>query len=194
MATQTEERGGAQAGHKLHREVSTIGLLFFSLGSILGSGWLFGSLLAAQTAGPAAIIAWVLGGLVMLVLALAHAELGGMYPVAGGSARYPQFSFGSPAGFAIGWIVWVGSVTVLYRAGGALLSEPHRLRRHRILPVRPRCRPRGGLQHRHLLLRHVGAPYARRGAEPCRRRARRGRGGRRHHALTLAGRPTTHSY
>jgi amino acid transporter len=112
MATQTEERGGAQAGHKLHREVSTIGLLFFSLGSILGSGWLFGSLLAAQTAGPAAIIAWVLGGLVMLVLALAHAELGGMYPVAGGSARYPHFSFGSLAGFAIGWIVWVGSVTV----------------------------------------------------------------------------------
>ena len=43
MATQTEERGGAQAGHKLHREVSTIGLLFFSLGSIIGSGWLFGS-------------------------------------------------------------------------------------------------------------------------------------------------------
>jgi amino acid transporter len=112
MATQTEERGGAQAGHKLHRDVSTIGLLFFSLGSIIGSGWLFGSLLAAQTAGPAAIIAWVLGGLVMLVLALAHAELGGMYPVAGGSARYPHFSFGSLAGFAIGWIVWVGSVTV----------------------------------------------------------------------------------
>jgi amino acid transporter len=48
----------------------------------------------------------------MLVLALAHAELGGMYPVAGGSARYPHFSFGSLAGFAIGWIVWVGSVTV----------------------------------------------------------------------------------
>jgi amino acid transporter len=92
--------------------VSTSGLLFFSLGSIIGSGWLFGSLLAAQTAGPAAIIAWVLGGLVMLVLALAHAELGGMYPVAGGSARYPHFSFGSLAGFAIGWIVWVGSVTV----------------------------------------------------------------------------------
>src|SRR5215204_2262317 len=112
MATQTEERGGAQTERRLQREVSTVGLLFFSLGSIIGSGWLFGSLVAAQTAGPAAIIAWVLGGLVMLVLALAHAELGGMYPVAGGSARYPHFSFGSMAGFTIGWIVWVGSVTV----------------------------------------------------------------------------------
>src|SRR5215216_2303829 len=112
MATQTEERGGAQAERKLQREVSTVGLLFFSLGSIIGSGWLFGSLLAAQTAGPAAIIAWVVGGLVMLILALAHAELGGMYPVAGGSARYPHFAFGSLAGFSIGWIVWIGSVTV----------------------------------------------------------------------------------
>jgi len=48
----------------------------------------------------------------MLILALVHAELGGMYPVAGGSARYPHFAFGSLSGFAIGWIVWVGSVTV----------------------------------------------------------------------------------
>jgi amino acid transporter len=112
MATQTEERGGAQTERRLQRDVSTVGLLFFSLGSIIGSGWLFTPLVATQIAGPAAIIAWVIGGAVMLILALVHAELGGMYPVAGGSARYPHFSFGSMAGFTIGWIVWVGSVTV----------------------------------------------------------------------------------
>src|SRR5215211_2876011 len=112
MATQTEERGGAQPEGKLQRDVSTVGLLFFSLGSIIGSGWLFGSLYAAQVAGPAAIISWVGGGLVMIILALVHAELGAMYPVAGGSARYPHFAFGSLAGFSIGWIVWIGSVTV----------------------------------------------------------------------------------
>ena len=112
MATQTEEQGEAQAGRKLRRDVSTVGLLFFSLGSIIGSGWLFGALTATLVAGPAAIIGWVAGGLIMLILALVHAELGGMYPVAGGSARYPHFAFGSLAGFAIGWIVWVGAVTV----------------------------------------------------------------------------------
>jgi amino acid transporter len=48
----------------------------------------------------------------MILLALVHAELGSMYPVAGGSARYPHFSFGSLVGFAIGWIVWLGAVTV----------------------------------------------------------------------------------
>jgi amino acid transporter len=112
MATPTEQRGEAQSGRKLHREVSTVGLLFLSLGSIIGSGWLFGALYASQVAGPAAIISWIIGGIVMLILALVHAELGGMYPVAGGSARYPHFAFGNLAGFAIGWIVWVGSVTV----------------------------------------------------------------------------------
>jgi amino acid transporter len=107
MAVRTEV-----AAHKLHREVNTIGLLFVCLGSVIGSGWLFGALYASQIAGPASIISWVLGALVMLVLALVHAELGGMYPVAGGSARYPHFAFGSLAGFATGWIVWVGAVTV----------------------------------------------------------------------------------
>ena len=111
MATRTEA-GEAEAGRRLRRDVSTLGLLFFSLGSIIGSGWLFGALTASTAAGPAALIAWVVGGLIMLILALVHAELGGMYPVAGGSARYPHFAFGSLAGFTIGWIVWVGAVTV----------------------------------------------------------------------------------
>ena len=111
MATQAEERG-AGAERKLHREVNRIGLLFVSLGSIIGSGWLFGALVASTIAGPAAIISWILGALVMLVLALVHAELGSMYPVAGGSSRYPHFAFGSLAGFVIGWAVWLGAVTV----------------------------------------------------------------------------------
>ena len=56
--------------------MSPLGLMFISLGSIIGSGWLFGALYASHIAGPAAIIAWVAGGLVMLLLALVHAELG----------------------------------------------------------------------------------------------------------------------
>src|SRR5919199_870276 len=111
MAIRSEEARG-EAAHRLRREVSPLGLMFVSLGSIIGSGWLFGALYASQIAGPAALIAWVGGGLVMMLLALVHAELGSMYPVAGGSARYPHFSFGSLVGFAIGWIVWVGAVTV----------------------------------------------------------------------------------
>ena len=88
-----------------------VGLLFASVGSIIGSGWLFGALNASLIAGPAAIISWILGGAAVILLALIHAELGGMYPVAGGSARFPHYAFGSLIGFSSGWFAFLGAVT-----------------------------------------------------------------------------------
>src|SRR4051794_41752591 len=92
----------APADNSLRRDVGLVGLLFASLGSIIGAGWLFGALYASQLAGPAAIISWVLGGGAVMLLALTHAELGAMYPVSGGSARFPHFAFGSLVGFTGG--------------------------------------------------------------------------------------------
>jgi amino acid transporter len=82
------------------------------VGSIIGSGWLFGSQLALGVAGPAAIIAWVIGGFCILLLALCHAELGGMFPLAGGTARFPHYAFGGFAGASFGWFSWVQAATV----------------------------------------------------------------------------------
>jgi len=107
----TSQAASARAGHKLRRDVGFVGLMFASVGSIIGSGWLFGALGASLIAGPAAVISWVLGGGAMLLLALIHAELGGMYPVAGGSARFPHYAFGSLLGFASGWFAFLGAVT-----------------------------------------------------------------------------------
>src|SRR5256884_2574576 len=102
----------ARAGRKLRRDVGFFGLLFISFGSIIGAGWLFGALYASSLAGPAAVISWLIGGGAVMLLALTHAELGGMYPVAGGSARFPRFAFGSLIGFTTGWIAFLGAVTV----------------------------------------------------------------------------------
>jgi amino acid transporter len=104
--------GGAVASRRrLRRDIGVVGLLFTSVGSIIGSGWLFGALSASKIAGPAALVSWVIGGSAMILLALVHAELGGMYPVAGGSARFPHYAFGSLAGFAGGWFALLGAVT-----------------------------------------------------------------------------------
>jgi amino acid transporter len=100
-----------QAGRKLRRDIGLVGLMFSSVGSIIGSGWLFGALTASLIAGPAALISWILGGAAVILLALIHAELGGMYPVAGGSARFPHYAFGSMIGFAAGWFAFLGAVT-----------------------------------------------------------------------------------
>jgi amino acid transporter len=94
------------------RTVGFYGLMFISLGSIIGSGWLLGALNAAKVAGPASIISWVLAAAMLAVLALIHAELGAAYPVAGGTARFPLFAFGRIAGFIAGWSSWIQAVAI----------------------------------------------------------------------------------
>jgi amino acid transporter len=101
-----------RTSHKLRRDVGPVGLVFASVGSIIGAGWLFGALYAASLAGPAAIVAWLLGGIAMMLLALTHAELGSAYPVAGGNARFPRYAFGGLIGFTSGWVAFLGAVTV----------------------------------------------------------------------------------
>src|SRR6266536_3329988 len=101
-----------RAARRLRRDVGFLALLFVSLGSIIGAGWLFGALYASSLAGPAAVISWLLGGGAVMLLALTLAVLGGMYPVAGGSARFPRYAFGNLIGFTSGWVAFLGSVTV----------------------------------------------------------------------------------
>ncbi|MDT0457694.1 APC family permease [Streptomyces sp. DSM 41527] len=96
----------------LHRAVGFWGLMFISLGSIIGSGWLLGALTTAVIAGPASLISWVLASTMLAVLALAHAELGATYPIAGGTARFPFFAFGPLVGFTAGWMSWLRSVLI----------------------------------------------------------------------------------
>ncbi|HEX3455806.1 MAG TPA: APC family permease, partial [Gaiellaceae bacterium] len=96
----------------LRREIGFIGLLWASAGSIIGSGWLFGAQKALIAAGPAAVISWGIGAVAIFLLALTHAELGGMWPVAGGTARFPHYAFGGAAGASFGWFSWLQAATV----------------------------------------------------------------------------------
>jgi Gamma-aminobutyrate permease and related permeases len=95
----------------MRREASRIGLLFVALGAIIGSGWLLSPMYAAQIAGPAALLAWVLAGLAMVAIGLQIAELSTMFPLAGGIARFPYFAFGGLAGYLVGWLAWLGFAT-----------------------------------------------------------------------------------
>jgi len=110
MAAPTASATGAAPG--LSRSIGFWGLTFISLGSIIGSGWLLGALTAAKSAGPASLLSWVLAAIMLAVLALIHAELGGAYPASGGTARYPLFAFGTLAGFTAGWATWLQSVAI----------------------------------------------------------------------------------
>lgn len=96
---------------RMHRDIGLVGLTFVAVSGIIGSGWLFAPLLAVQHAGPAALVAWLIGGIAMLLLALTFAEISAMLPVPGGVARVPMFSHGNLVCTMMGWSGWVGYTT-----------------------------------------------------------------------------------
>lgn len=96
----------------LKRDISKTNLLFLSIGSIIGSGWLFGSFYTAQIAGPAAILSWIFGGVFIAIIALTLAELSTMLPLSGGSVTFSALSHGKMCGAVFGWITWLWSMVV----------------------------------------------------------------------------------
>lgn len=97
----------------IRRDVGPWALMFTGLGSIIGSGWLFGAWNAAKLAGPGATWAWVLGAAIIMTIALTYAELGAMFPETGGMVRYGHYSHGSLVGFIAGWANWIAIVSVI---------------------------------------------------------------------------------
>ena len=101
-----------RAARKLRRDVGLVGLVFASFGSIIGAGWLFAALFASSLAGPAAID---------LVADRRRRDDAARpdprrarrhVPGGRGSARFPQYAFGSLIGFTSGWVAFLGAVTV----------------------------------------------------------------------------------
>jgi amino acid transporter len=97
----------------IRRTVGPFALMLTGLGSIIGSGWLFGAWKAAGLAGPDAIWAWVIGAAVITTIALTYAELGAMFPESGGMVRYSHYSHGSLVGFIGAWANWIAIVSVI---------------------------------------------------------------------------------
>ncbi len=97
----------------LKRELSVFDLTMLGLGAIIGSGWLFASQKAANLAGPASILSWIIGGVAVIFIALVYAEMGAMLPVAGGLVRYPQYSHGNFVGYIMGFACITAYSTVI---------------------------------------------------------------------------------
>ena len=95
---------------KLHHKLGFWSLLATGLGSVIGSGWLFAAMYAAKAAGPASLVSWVVGGILMLMVAMVYAELGMVRPESGGLVRYPLYTNGRLAATVIGLSTWLAFV------------------------------------------------------------------------------------
>jgi len=120
--TEVERTTTAGDDPRLKKEFGTVGLLFTAIGSIIGSGWLFSSLHASSQAGPAAIISWIAGTIMFLLIGFSYAELGVMFPRSGGVARYPHYAWGSFASYTMGWVTWLACAAVASVEVSAVLT------------------------------------------------------------------------
>lgn len=94
----------------LLRKLGLLDATFLVIGAVVGSGiFLTTGFIAEYLPSPLLIlIVWLLGGFFAVSGALSFAELGAMYPQAGGQYLYLRQAYGSWAGFLYGWaFFWV---------------------------------------------------------------------------------------
>ena len=104
---------------RLRRELSLRDAIFLVVASVIGSGIFLTPGTIADRLPHAGLIfaAWMVGGLLSLAGALANAELGAMFPRAGGDYVYLREAFHPLAGFLVGWLsfvsIFAGTVAAL---------------------------------------------------------------------------------
>jgi len=114
------------ADHADSRPLTTARGAALYIGALLGPGLLLLPGLAAATAGPASLLAWI--GLLLLsgLFAAIFAALGRRYPSAGGVMGYVAAGLGSRVGLMAGWSFLAGVVTgapVVCLIGASYVAE-----------------------------------------------------------------------
>ncbi|MCA1186752.1 MULTISPECIES: APC family permease [unclassified Saccharopolyspora] len=104
-ADTTSTSDGSANTPRLRKELGFWSLTAIGFSGIMGSGWLFGAQYAAQAAGPASLLSWLVGGAAFTLIALVLIELGASRPVAGGIVRWPFLSNGPLTAGIVGWSV-----------------------------------------------------------------------------------------
>jgi APA family basic amino acid/polyamine antiporter len=124
------EDGGAHPLDRLRRELRLSDAVFLVVASVIGSGIFFTpGQVAALLPHPGWILAaWLAGGVISLAGALANAELGAMFPRAGGDYVYLREGVHPAAGFMVGWltfgIIYTGTIAAVAAALAEAIAGP----------------------------------------------------------------------
>ncbi|MGH8350549.1 MAG: amino acid permease [Pseudomonas sp.] len=92
-----------QPAKGLKRGLSARHIRFMALGSAIGTGLFYGSASAIQMAGPAVLLAYLIGGAAVFMVMRALGEMAVHNPVAGSFGQYASTYLGPMAGFILGW-------------------------------------------------------------------------------------------
>jgi basic amino acid/polyamine antiporter, APA family len=124
-----DNTGGAPSDVTLRRVLGPFELVMIGVGSTIGAGiFVMTGTVAAQYAGPAVVLSFVIAGIACLLAGLCYSELAAMLPRAGSAYTYSRAAFGSRVAWVVGWclileyLVAASTVAVGWSgyAGGAL--------------------------------------------------------------------------
>jgi basic amino acid/polyamine antiporter, APA family len=112
LVRDVEERGKA-----LRRSLTAWDLTLLGIGAIIGTGiFVLTGIAAANQAGPAIVVSYMVAGLACAFAALCYAEFASMIPIAGSAYTYAYATLGEVFAWMIGWDLIleyaVGSMTV----------------------------------------------------------------------------------
>ncbi|MEV5538985.1 gamma-aminobutyrate:proton symporter, AAT family [Saccharopolyspora shandongensis] len=109
----------------LRRSLKNRHLQMIALGGIIGASLFIGSGAVISTVGPAAVLSYALGGLIVVLVMRMLGEMATAAPTLGSFMEYARTSLGNWAGFTIGWLYWyywVGVVAFEAVVGAELLN------------------------------------------------------------------------
>src|ERR1700691_4383292 len=88
----------------LKRALGALGLTLLGIGAIVGAGiFVLTGVAAAEYAGPAIILSFVVSGFACAMAALCYAEFAAMIPIAGSAYSYSYATMGELVAWIIGW-------------------------------------------------------------------------------------------
>jgi APA family basic amino acid/polyamine antiporter len=122
--------GAASDEHGFKRSLSALNLTMLGIGAVIGAGFfVLTGHAAAENAGPAIAISFVLGGIVCAFAGLCYAEMASTVPVAGSAYTYAYATMGEFIAWLIGWDLIleyaVGATTVAIGWSGYVVSVLH---------------------------------------------------------------------
>ncbi|ASW55422.1 APC family permease [Plantactinospora sp. KBS50] len=93
-----------------HGSIGLLTCVAFAVGTMVGAGVFVLSGLAVQRAGPAAMLSFVLAGVLVLLSALSFAVVASLAPPGGSGYAYVGVALGTRLGFLTSWAFWLGGV------------------------------------------------------------------------------------
>ncbi len=98
---------------QLKKGIGKAGMFSLAFGAMIGVGWITAMGSWLSNAGPlGAVIAFALGGLLMLAIGLCYAEITAALPLSGGEVAYAYKAYGTTKAFIVGWFLVFGYLSV----------------------------------------------------------------------------------